>query len=322
MTKFIKYSIIFLVILIIIAYFLDYTITSSLKKSKRFNYAEWNALYDGKINAEMVIYGSSRAYRHFDPKIFEDSLGFSVYNLGLDGYRFQMQYARHLEFIKHNKTPNYIVFSVDEWSLSKFSELYMSEQFLPYFKETTIRDYTTKFKGFDYWDYHLPFVRYFGNSKIILHAIEILFRPNKNYTTKYKGYQGSNDLWNDSSEIKLKLIKKNRTHYDKNYDFTMNVESILMFKSFLNEIKRKNIKAFFVLSPTYIEGQNLGKDSEENILFIKQLVSAYKFDFLDFSSDTICSQKKYFYNSSHLNKNGATVFSMELASIIKKRISN
>ena len=322
MSKFLKVNIIFLVILIIIVYLLDYTITYSLKKSKRFNYAEWNAIYSGKINSDMVIYGSSRAYRHFDPKILEDSLGVNVYNLGLDGYRFDMQYARHLEFINYNKPPKYIVFSVDYWSLSKLSELYMYEQFLPYLKENTIKEYTSKYGYFDFWDYHLPFVRYIGNRKIILHALEILFNTKKNYSKKYKGYEAGNEIWNDSSELKLQLIKQNKLHPDKIYDFTMNVETVMLFKKFLNEIKRKKIKVFFIFSPTYIESQNLGKNSKENIIYIKQLVSTNKFDFLDFSKDSMCSQKKYFYNSSHLNKIGATIFSKKLASAIKKMISH
>ena len=42
----------------------------------------WTDLYTNNINADLVIFGTSRAQSHFVSTIIADSLGISVYNLG------------------------------------------------------------------------------------------------------------------------------------------------------------------------------------------------------------------------------------------------
>jgi hypothetical protein len=40
--------------------------------------------------------------------------------------------------------------------------------------------------------------------------------------------------------------------------------------------------------------------------------------FLDYSSDTICNNKKLFYNSQHLNSKGSEIFTKKLAKDLLK----
>ena len=39
-----------------------------------------NRLIRDSVNTEIVLLGSSRCYHHFNPQVFEDSLGLSCYN--------------------------------------------------------------------------------------------------------------------------------------------------------------------------------------------------------------------------------------------------
>ena len=61
----------FVIPVIAVSYFADLVISKELKKSNSYTFGEysiWNDIYDGKINADIVIYGSSRAWVHFDPE--------------------------------------------------------------------------------------------------------------------------------------------------------------------------------------------------------------------------------------------------------------
>ena len=43
----------------------------------------------------------------------------------------------------------------------------------------------------------------------------------------------------------------------------------------------------------------------------------YQIPCYDYSNDTICFQKKYFYNASHLNRKGAELFTHQLVNTLQ-----
>ena len=48
---------------------------------------DWNKIFEGDINDEVIILGSSRAVDHLDPRIFEHTVKMTCYNLGIIGKR-------------------------------------------------------------------------------------------------------------------------------------------------------------------------------------------------------------------------------------------
>ena len=320
MKKFLLKLSFFLLVLLSLSSILDWGLTQSLKTSTRYNYGEWNDIFKGNIDAGLAIYGSSRAWRHFDPKILEDSLKIPVYNLGLDGYQFHMQYARHLLYFKHNKHPKNIILSLDYWTLGKTSELYMDEQFLPYLNDSIIRKYTSTYVGFNFWDYHLPFVRYFGNTKEIVHAFDLFVFPKHNYSVKYKGFQGNQKKWSqdlNKARVAIKSNKELNSFHGNSIDFTTDKETVALFEMFLEEMKRKKIQVLFVISPIYSNGQKLIKGHDGFVQKFKQYANKYNYPFFDYSKDPMCSSKDNFYNITHMNAGGASLFTSKLAKDIK-----
>jgi hypothetical protein len=104
----------FLLIFLILCLLLDILISSHLKKSNEYpgEFEVWNDIYNSTIEADLAIYGSSRAWVMFNSSILENELKKNVYNFGIDGHNFKLQYARHLEYLKHNPKPkNYYPFS-------------------------------------------------------------------------------------------------------------------------------------------------------------------------------------------------------------------
>ena len=113
MKSFLKSILVFVLPIFVIAVFFDFLISTQLKSSKTHanrEYPVWNDLYDGKINTNVLVMGSSRAWRHIDPKVIKDSLGLSAYNIGMDGQHLPMQLSRYQTFLKYNKQPKIIIY--------------------------------------------------------------------------------------------------------------------------------------------------------------------------------------------------------------------
>ena len=102
---FIRQVLIFFVPIIVLSFVLDFYISNQLKKSKTHAFREypvWNDINAGNINADLLIMGSSRAWRHIDPNIIDDSLKLKSYNLGMDGQHLPMQLWRYETFLQKN----------------------------------------------------------------------------------------------------------------------------------------------------------------------------------------------------------------------------
>ena len=104
MKRFLKNIGYFVLPIMFLSYAADVFLSSKLKESKTHaggEYSTWSDLYKGNLNANILIYGSSRAQVHVSPLIISDSLGRSCYNLGLTGHNFWAQYFRHKELLKY-----------------------------------------------------------------------------------------------------------------------------------------------------------------------------------------------------------------------------
>ena len=312
MTKFIFKFILFILPIILSGYYLDEFISLNLRKSNLYaqkEYPTWNAILNGKLEADIFVYGNSRAWVHFDPKIMEDSLNQSVYNLGIDGHFFNFQYLRHLLAIKNNPKPKLIIHSVDILTISK-GNLYNPDQFLPYMLwDKNFYHYMSKYDGYSYCDYKIPLIRYYGKLNAIKTAIEMITFPKNNLVGRVKGYQGQNKLWNNDFDNAKKTMKK----------YVAKPDSMILslFDNYLKECKLQNIKVILVYSPYYIEGQEFIENQDQIINTYKTLAQKYEFPFLDFTNDEICFDKKYFYNAGHMNITGAELFTKKLCSQIK-----
>jgi hypothetical protein len=313
MRKDVKYFLLFITPIIIIAYFVDVWISKNLKNSNRFaekEYPTWNAIYEGKVNSELLIFGSSRAWIHIDPTMITDSLGISSYNLGIDGHNFWLQNLRYRELLKHNKKPKYIIFSLDYFTLKKNKDLYNSEQFLPYMLwNQEVKEATICYNGFSSIDYEIPLLRYYGNYDAVETALRFSLGRLSNPITRVKGYQGRAEIWNSDFDDAKASIKR--------LEVTLDKLTIVLFENFLKECKSNNIKLIFVYSPEYVEGQKFVSNRLQIMELYKKFSQQYHIPFYDFSNDSISYQKKYFYNASHMNKVGSELFTSQLIDKLK-----
>ncbi len=310
MRKFLKKLFIFYFLpIIVLSVPIDFGISFFLSNKNRValgEYEVWTNIYNSEINCDIAIMGSSRAWVHIDPKIIEDKINLSAYNFGIDGHSFFLQYFRNLEYLKYNEKPKKIILSVDVFTLNKRKDLYNYSQFLPYMLwNKDAYKYTKVYNGFNIIEYFVPLTRYIGETKSIKYSLEEMFGYNKKEKLRSNGFTAMDKKWNqDFSNAKNRI---NRLKID------IDQESVDLFKSFINECKKNEVELILVYAPEYIEGQNFVSNRSEIIKIFENMSNTNNLSFFNFSNDSICYKKELFYNVSHLNSNGAKLFSQELA---------
>ncbi len=307
---FIKRTLFFGVLLLILSLSLDILITNGLKKSQTFHFVDWNNIYNSKINSDIIISGNSKAWHHISPKILDSILDAKSYNLGIDGYDFVMQNAKANVYLNHNKKPRLLIQVVGNSTLNLRKDLYQSIQFKPYLNDSVISKATKKYNGFSKLDYHIPLYRYRGENSILVNSVLNIvglghLQKDKN---KYKGFEAYDRTWDNSFQ---QFVKK----YPKGKTFNVSEYHKNIFENFIKEQKQNNIEIVLVYSPTFYKSQQY--INNRIVSFFKNVAKKYDAKFLDYSNYKFAKNKKYFYNSQHLNKAGAELFSKLLAEDIK-----
>ncbi len=306
MRRFLSFGALFLLILLVLCYVLDYTVTTGLRRTEMPQYAEWNAILTGTASADIVIQGSSRAWVEFSPAIIGDRLSMTCYNLGVDGYPLDMELARYRLFRKYNQKPKIIVQCLDAYSFNTRDDLYQNNQFLPYLNEDAIREGVEPYDYFHWYDYDLPLVRYRGNLTLVWRGAAESLRIRHYTNTKDRGYQGQDRQWSNEFAEFAKA-------HPNGYEQAWKQSAVDALDEFLAECGRDGIMVVLVYPPEYSGARDLLKNRDEIFAIYARLAAKHQVAFLDYSYDAMANNTKYFYNSQHLNKLGAETFSARLA---------
>ena len=307
MRRFLRHAILFALIALLAASALDLVATSGLRESRLGNYSEWNDIRDGKTTADVLIQGSSRAWVQFSPAIIGSRLGMTCYNLGVDGYPLDMQLARYRVYREYNPRPRVIVQSVDVYGLTVRDAIFEPEQFLPYLDDGILKDDLGQFHYFGWFDYNLPLVRYRAQWRTVYRGVMESAGLRSYVSGKVNGYEGQAKQW-DPRPL-ADYIARHPNGVAQNHLPAVEAQ----FDAFLAQCEREGVLVVLVYSPEYIAAQPLAANRKEILDIYRRLSEKHGFPFLDYSTDPICFDTAYFYNSQHMNKRGAEAFSAEFA---------
>lgn len=316
MRLFIKKFSLFVLPIILMSYPLDYAISKFISNQSETSFVAdefsvWNDIFEGKVNSEILIYGSSRAWVQFNTEMMMKAYDVNTYNFGVDGHNFWIQYLRHKVFLKNNKKPKAIIVSVDYTTLDKRDDLYNYAQFFPYMLwDEEMKEYTKTYIGFDDLDYILPLKRYTGEFNIFSKAVNSSFKNKGLKKRRIKGYRGNNKEWNND----FKKAKKQKSGFSSNIDDV----TVSLFDSFLVECSNDNINVILVFAPIYKEGLEFIQNYNQLDSIYKALSVKHNLVYLNYTKDSICSDRNYFYNATHLNKKGSDVFTKLMISDVNK----
>ncbi len=304
----IRNIILFLAPIILVAYLLDYASSRALYKSQNVYYKVWNDVQQGNVNADVVIYGSSRARKQFNPKVAEDMWQHPTYNLGLDGQTIILQKVMHDQLVANNPKPKLIVFIIDQFSIAQDKQLFNADQMLPYFNRKDMVSAAKYYETFHWADYYLPMVRFAGRREAIREVIKAGLGQSQLSDKQYKGFtfntgriivQGAdNVMGNDSIRVDSSLIP--------------------MFKEVLDDVKERNIKMVFVVPPLHHEHTNSYIYHDEFMQFLTREALAYNIPILNYHEHPITAVDSLFRDPQHVNIKGAEVFTEIVVKDIQK----
>lgn len=275
-----------------------------------FNHAksgatEKNKYIADRTNEDLLIFGSSRGVHHYDPRIFEDSLGVSCYNCAYDGCGIITAYGLLATLTEHY-IPQAIVYDV-----------------MP---------------NFDYLVDGEPNAKYLGPLKLLklggvkpeIDSIFINVSPSEKWKMMSNMYKINSKL--------IQLITENFTERNVTINGYLPVNKNMLqvpeikenglpttidemkryyLVKFVQLCKQKNIRLVFYASPSF------RKTLDYQFDYIKELSQKEDIPFVNHYCDTLFVwNRDYFYDSVHMNQTGATTYSKVVASEIGDLLEN
>ena len=288
-------------LVILVVFILDFAIGKTLrhfyfKETSGFHYRTTYSIDSTK--AAILIFGSSSANHHYEPRAFEDTFGVSFYNTGRDGNGIFYQTAL-LKSVLHRYTPQIIVLDYSGDFSNGRKEYDKSSSLLPYYQQHSEVKEEVELRGpfekIKLWSQIYPF-----NSQVLTIAIGNM-EANKNREPDIKGY------------VPMKTVRPPQMQVDttdKIYEPDPN--KVNAFKEFVGMAKKSGADFFVICSPRF---QKLARYQEVDIC--KQICAEEKVPFWDFSRDTFfLNRQDLFYDTKHLNEDGSKLFSNLIANKI------
>ena len=289
--------------------FLDRLVYISLNKVSDKVYSGQNI---GKLNQfllvkdslDFVVFGSSRANHHINPKDFSPN-GF---NMGMDGRK--IAYSATLLKMLPNKE-QVVLFHIDPSNV--FKEDYSGDDLdalnTKYFRNPIIRaeiDKHVDINGFQLIYHSLVY-----NNRV-LGIIKNIFLPKYNYK-EYDGYDPIH-VSETQKKIFLKILDKNEHNNNAKSRFTINQ----VYESYLNEMKEycklNNKKLIFFTAPTYDD--RIKTDNKA----LSDLMKEKGFTYYDFTNHfNISNNISYWKDRTHLSDIGANLFSKYFSKLLDNK---
>lgn len=276
---------------ICVGVFLDNLRTNAISGANKKNTHVWET-----TNEDILIFGSSRAFNHYVPQIFEDSLKMTCYNCGEDESGIALFYSRWYS-IKQRYIPKYIIYDVYVQDILPIGKSNYITKMKPYYGKNYLVD-SLLTKEDRNVKYKILSKCYRYNSQLYDLLLD-RFRSNdildKGFYTMNKG---------TLEEGKYAPVKHDNIVFDDNRK--------QMFEEFIKEIKGQS-KLIISISPIY-------KGTDEH-LFSQILGLAKKYDVpvLNHVNDTVFTEhREYFSNPTHMNTRGAEVYTNTIVEEFRK----
>lgn len=274
--------------------------STSLQRSSKGGLTHKDEFIKNIMNADVVIMGSSRASHHYVSNLLADSLGCSVYNAGMDGKGIIMNYGVLLE-ITRRYDPKTIIYELTpsfDWEMGD------NEKYLAHLR------HAYGITGIDsiFWNVNLnERIKMLSNSyranSLVPHLIY------DNIVAQNDTLNGYIPLWGV-----YKPMTEGKESSDIGTDDVNNLDPLKAeyLKKFINLCYGRNIELIFAISPTI-------NYSQDNFKIGKELAKENNLRIIDYNEmNTSFSDEKLYQDKSHLNNNGAILYSKE----VLKKINN
>ena len=302
----------FFAVLALAAVLLDSLIDLGMRRLQTGEQGVWNRIVAGRINAQVLITGSSRAQTHYDSRLLAEQLGRSVYNIGLNGSQTDMQLARLKTYLRHNQPPQWVIHNLDAFAFQvSRGEVYDPGQYVPYLDEPDLYAALARVGPAIWKSRHLPLYGYaaadmrFGWLLGLRHWV-----AGERSDTLIDGFKPRHSAWTGEFD-RFQAANPNGVRVP------IEAEGVAQFEELLALCARHRIGVVLSYSPEYHPVQAMTLNRAEVFARFDAMARRHGAVLLDFSASPIASRSDYFYNSQHLNAEGARAFTNELAKRLK-----
>ena len=295
------------VLLVVILFGVDRLVGAAFVKMKdvgleRNPYHQWTktAYVLEKCDAECVIIGSSRAEHSYITDMLVDSLGMSVYNGGQGGCFFLYQNCI-VNMLLDRRVPKKIIWDVQPETMAEYQNVrYLS----PYYDT-------------DVW------AKNFVDSQDQKACIRMAchqFRYNSNFVQYLMPVLGVGSVTKGgyvplpTEGYKYPVLK---TSPNDEQEIGMDEEKVRKFEATLKRCKEKRVDLTLFVSPSFVVNNGTIREA---VNLMKEIASANGYTLYDFSSDnSFLSDSTLFKDGSHLNANGARLYTEKVIGQILRR---
>lgn len=258
-------------------------------------------LLQGKINKDIIVLGSSRGAMNIIAGQIEKETKQSAYNIAFPGSDVEFHEFILKTLLKYNKKPKTIIFAVDE-----------SLELIP----TTSITYRL--------DRLYPLVKYnYINQELIRRGdrnftswFMCLSRLNKtNFALERKPTKFDSILPCGSMPVNFEDPKFTKPYKYEIPSYSIAKESLVKkaaYQSILKQCEANNIQVVFAFSPNFVAHSKAFENR------IRDLALPNSKFFIYDTTNSVYQNKLYFYDESHLNQKGATIFTSELSAFLNQ----
>jgi hypothetical protein len=269
----------------------------------------FNRVMAGKVNAQILITGSSRALSHYDPRVIQNLTGKTAYNIGRNASHIDLQLALLKVYLEKNAKPELVIQNLDLFSLqmTPLGEIYEPAVYVPYLGNTTLYDALSRINPHIWkWKFFPLYAYCVEDMKLhwINAAISSLgVRPAEDHLL---GFNPRNADWNQDFEAF-------RAANPNGVTFRIESQGVTALEEFIRLCQLNGIRIVLVYSPEYDEMQAMEVNRTDVISRFSALATSTGVPFWDYSDHPISLNRELFQNSQHLNAEGAARFSLDLA---------
>jgi hypothetical protein len=259
-------------------------------------------ILEGKMDKEILIFGSSRAQHNLYADIIQDSLKQSAFNLGYRGCNIDFQVFLLKTLLKHNKKPKIIILTVDddreflkEKTLQfRYDKLYSLVKYQEITNELIFRKEIS------------PFAVGLFSARI---GWEQFLKPKA--ITRYENWTKGGTVLLDFTAADFDKKIKQSKKYNQKLELAERLAAFAEFQSFC---KKENIQLYVVVPP------NFAMRNEVFINRVKGLLVDKKTEFYSENSP-LFKDSNYFSDPSHLNKVGAIEYTNQIINKLKVKLN-
>lgn len=267
---------------------------------------------------DVAFLGNSRVFTGINADTVQKITGLRAINLGCDGSALIENYIMLKQFLAHGNEIKTLCLQIDKSGLIDMNKAY-SYPFHDYLLLDKLDDenvkeafISTKGKVKYYCWKYIPYIKYAEYNNF--YSSRFFFNSNSVKETSFN-LSGSR-----LDDIKMSEEVKNKKQNDSIINnFEINPISIQYLNKILETCHEKNIKCVLYKTPMYAP-YYLRSDSGVILTekFIKEYAIKSQCNFIDFQDTDISENFENFKDRSHLNKQGANLFSSIFGTLLKQ----